>query len=237
MIGAGFIGQEIAATARALGVEVTLIEAAPDAAGRAARPELGRWFAELHAAEGVDVRLGTHLDAVRGNGRVEELVLSDGTRVACDLVVVGVGVAPATAWLAGSGLDPDGVRTDSEGRTALPGVFAAGDAARTQHWDAAARAGTAAARAMLGLDPRPARAPSFWSDQYGVRIQSVGRLAGADGMRLDGDPRSRDFIAFLTTGDRVTGALLVGRPRALPFVRKMIVGTEAPSTTDNEEAA
>lgn len=248
VVGAGFIGQEIAATARGLGVEVTLVEAAPTPLGGLLGPVLGGWFAALHEAEGVDVRLGTHIDAVRGNGRIEELVLSDGARVACDAVVVGVGVAPATAWLAGSGLEPDGVHVDAAGRTRLPGVFSAGDAAREvdprtgaiercEHWEAAARSGTAAGRAMLGLEPRPAPSPSFWSDQYGVRIQAVGHLPGADGMRLDGELHSRDFTALLTRGERVTGALLVGRPRDLPRVRKLITETDSDTDTDKEQAA
>ncbi len=156
-------------------------------------------------------------------------MLSDGTRVACDVVVVGVGVAPATAWLAGSGLEPGGVRVDPRAGPRCRACSPRAMPPAPSSGRAAARAGAAAARAMLGLPPRPAPHPSFWSDQYGVRIQSVGDLAGADGMQLDGDPRSRNFTALLTTGGRVTGALLVGRPRELPRVRKLLGKTEAPS--------
>ena len=117
-------------------------------------------------------------------------------------------------------------------------MFAAGDAAGSQQWEAAARAGAAAARAMLGLDPRPAPHPSFWSDQYGVRIQSVGHLAGADGMRLDGDLHSRDFTALLTTAAGSLARCSSGARGDLPRVRKLLEAeAEATSTTTNEEAA
>ncbi len=185
IVGAGFIGQEVAATARGFGVEVTMIEALSTPLAPILGEEVGAWFAELHRDEGVKVITGAMLEGARGDERVEELVLADGRTVACDAVVVGVGTGPATAWLRGSGLGESGVRTDTSGRTPLPGVFAAGDAsvpfdprfgahARTEHWDAAAWQGAAAARAMLGEYPGTPPLPSFWSDQYGLRIQYVG---------------------------------------------------------------
>lgn len=248
IVGAGFIGQEVAATARHLGVEVTMIEALEVPLEPILGRELGGWFAELHLEEGVQVRTGAMLDGARGEDRVEELVLADGQRLACDAVVVGVGTAPATAWLAGSGLDPTGVRTDTCGRTALPGVFAAGDAsvpfdprfgvhARTEHWDAAAWQGAAAARTMLGEYPGTPPLPSFWSDQYGLRIQYVGHAHHADGVRIEGSPAERDFEAVFTRGGTPVAGLAVGRPRAIPVLRKRIDEGRWPAKSKVKEAA
>jgi NADPH-dependent 2,4-dienoyl-CoA reductase/sulfur reductase-like enzyme len=248
IVGAGFIGQEVAATARALGAEVTMIEALETPLAPILGAELGAWFGELHLGEGVRVLSGATLESVRGRaGRVEELVLADGRRVPCDAVVVGVGTAPATAWLKGSGLDPKGVLTDAAGRTGLPGVFAAGDAsvpfdprfgehARTEHWDAAAWQGAAVARAILGERPGVPPLPSFWSDQYGLRIQYVGHARHADSVAIDGDPEQRDFEAVFSRDGRPVAGLAVGRPRSIPALRKRIERGHSPDK-DREEAA
>jgi NADPH-dependent 2,4-dienoyl-CoA reductase/sulfur reductase-like enzyme len=247
IVGAGFIGQEVAATARGLGVEVTLIEALETPLAPILGEQIGAWFADLHREEGVRVMTGTMLEGARGSERVEELVLADGTTVGCDAVVVGVGTAPATAWLRGSRLDETGVRTDTSGRSVLPGVFAAGDAsvpfdprfgchARTEHWDAAAWQGTAAARAMLGEYPGTPPLPSFWSDQYGLRIQYVGHAHHADAVLVDGDPRNRDFEAIFTRSGVPVAGLTVARPRAIPFLKKQIENGHWPAQAPREEA-
>jgi ferredoxin len=125
------------------------------------------------------------------------------------------------------------VRVDAAGRTAIPGIFAAGDASaeceprrsayvRTEHWEAAARQGASAARAMLGLQTPAAAPPSFWSDQHGVRIQFVGDTHGADRLEIDGQPAASDFTALFTHNQRPVAALIVGRPHALPELRKRI---------------
>jgi NADPH-dependent 2,4-dienoyl-CoA reductase/sulfur reductase-like enzyme len=248
IVGAGFIGQEVAATARSLGVEVTMIEALQEPLEPILGPELGRWFAGLHLDEGVRVRTGAMLEGARGDGRVEELVLADGQRLACDAVVVGVGTVPATAWLRGSGLDVAGVRTDTSARTSLPGIFAAGDAsvpfdprfgvhARTEHWDAAAWQGAAAARAMVGEYPGMPPLPSFWSDQYGLRIQYVGHAHHADSVEILGSPKERDFEAIFTRGGIPVAGLAVGRPRSIPPLRKLIDGGRRPAESKVKEAA
>ena len=230
IVGAGFIGQEVAATARRLGVDVTLVEAAPTPLHGVLGPRLGAWFAGLHRAEGVRVELGAAvaeaLPAVAGEP-VRELVLGDGRSIAADVVLVAVGVAPDTRWLAGSPLAGDGIPVDVSGRTAVPHVYAAGDVARTpagrcEHWEPAARLGTAAARAILGLEAAAAPCASFWSDQYGVRIQLVGEAAGADTVEIDGRPDARDFTAVLRRRGALHGALLVGRPRELPHWRRRL---------------
>ena len=162
--------------------------------------------------------------------------------------MVGVGTEPATAWVDGSGLDGSGIRTDTAGRTRLPGVFAAGDAslpfdprfgdhARTEHWDAAAWQGAAVARAMLGEYPGVPPLPSFWSDQYGLRIQYVGHAHRADAVVVEGDPDERDFEAVFTRSGVPVAGLAVGRPRAIPALRKRIDGGHWPATNREEEAA
>jgi NADPH-dependent 2,4-dienoyl-CoA reductase/sulfur reductase-like enzyme len=247
IVGAGFIGQEVAATARRLGVDVTMIEALEAPLAPILGPELGGWFAELHRDEGVRVLTGAMLEGARGVDRVEELVLDDGAVLACDAVVVGVGASPATRWLGGSGLEVDGVRTDTAGRTKLAGVFAAGDAsvpfdprfgvhARAEHWDAAAWQGAAVARSMLGEYPGTPPLPSFWSDQYGLRIQYVGHAHRADAVALDGDPTSRNFEAVFTQSGNAVAGLTVGRPRAIPALRMQIDRGHFPAA-DREEIA
>ncbi len=248
IVGAGFIGQEVAATARRLGVEVTMIEALETPLAPILGAELGAWFAGLHRDEGVRVLTGAMLEGARGSGRVEELVLADGTVLACDAVVVGVGTLPATGWLEGSGLEAGGVPTDTAGRTKLAAVFAAGDAsvpfdprfgvhARTEHWDAAAWQGAAVAKSMLGEYPGTPPLPSFWSDQYGLRIQYVGHAHRSDAVAFDGDPASRDFEAVFTQSGVAVAGLTVGRPRAIPALRKQIDRGHFPAANREEIAA
>jgi 3-phenylpropionate/trans-cinnamate dioxygenase ferredoxin reductase subunit len=234
VIGAGFIGLEIAATARKLGLEVTLVEAGSSPLAAVLGPELGEWFARLHAAEGVDVRTGLTVDRVDAAGSVRALRLSDGSVIAVDHVVVGVGIEPDVAWLGGSGLDVSaGIPVDAHGQTAIEHVFAAGDAAATfdercgrhvpgSHWEAAGRQGARVARVMLGLDPGAAPVTSFWTDQYGLRIQYVGQGRLADSIEIDGDLDGRSFTAIFSHAGRAVAALLVDRPRFLPAVRKLI---------------
>jgi 3-phenylpropionate/trans-cinnamate dioxygenase ferredoxin reductase component len=234
VIGAGFIGLEIAATARRRGVEVTLVEAASCPLIGVLGAEVGGWFARLHKAEGVDVRTEVTVDRVRSNGSVRALRLSDGSVVAVDHVVVGTGIDPDVGWLADSGLDVSrGVPVDIHGRTAIGHVYAAGDAAATfdeelgyhvpgSHWEAAARQGARAARVMLGLEPGAAPLTSFWTDQYGLRIQYVGQSRGADSIEIDGDLQTRNFSAIFSRAGRTVAALLVDRPRSLPAARELI---------------
>jgi 3-phenylpropionate/trans-cinnamate dioxygenase ferredoxin reductase subunit len=234
VIGAGFIGLEVAATARELGVEVTIVESGACPLAGVLGPVLGGWFARLHRAEGVDVRTGVTVDRAAANGTVRALCLSDGSVVGVDHVVVGIGVDPDVGWLAGSGLDVSaGVPVDADGRTAIERVFAAGDAAATfdegcgrhvpgSHWEAAGRQGARAAHAMLGLDPGAASLTTFWTDQYGLRIQYIGNSRDADAIEIAGDPESRNFSAIFLRAGRAVAALLVDRTRSLPAIRKLI---------------
>lgn len=234
VIGAGFIGLEIAATARRLGVEVTIIEASACPLENVLGPELGGWLARLHRAEGADVRTATTVNRVQGRGTARRLCLSDGSVLETDHAVVGVGISPEVGWLADSGLDASGgVPVDAAGRTAIEHVFAAGDVAATfdagrgrhvpgSHWEAAGRQGTRAARAMLGLDPGAAPLTSFWTDQHGLRIQYVGQRRAGDALAVEGDLEARNFTATFSRAGRAVAALLVDRPQCLPAARQAI---------------
>jgi NADPH-dependent 2,4-dienoyl-CoA reductase/sulfur reductase-like enzyme len=236
IIGAGFIGLEVAATATRLGVDVTIIEAAEAPLAAILGPMVGSWFAALHRQEGVVVHVGARLARLHGRTTVTAIELDDGRRIACDAVLVAVGTEPATDWLRESGLGDRGVPVDAGGRTAVPGIYAAGDASRpfdkrsgahvrTEHWEAAARQGAAVARAILGLDPQARAIPSFWSDQHGLRIQYLGHAHAGDAVHIDGDPDARDFAATFTRGARPVAALLVGRPHALAQTRRLLEQT------------
>lgn len=232
--GAGFVGLEVAATARALGVAVTVVDPARAPLERIVGARLGGWLAQLHRDEGVDLRLGGAIaELLRARGRVRAVRLAGGERLACDALLVAIGAAPATGWLRGTPLAGAGVAVDGAGRSAVANVFAAGDAARpldprsgrherSGHWEAAGRLAVAAAHAMLGLQPPPATADGFWSDQHGTRIQLLGDPRAADDVRIDGDPSARDLRALYLRGGRVVAGLLVGRPRALPALRTLI---------------
>ncbi len=234
VVGAGFIGLEVAATARARGAEVIVVEAAPAPLTRVLGAELGNWFADLHRSEGTEVLLSAQIAKFDGTGdRAEWIELSDGRRIECDAILIGIGIEPDTLWLEGSGLEPDGVLVDARGQSGAPGVYAAGDAARafdpelgeyvrSEHWEAAARQGAQVARAILAQDPLPPALPSFWTDQYGLRIQTVGDTSRAGELAFDGDPGSRDFsVLMLREGVPVAG-MAVGRPRAIPALRREI---------------
>jgi 3-phenylpropionate/trans-cinnamate dioxygenase ferredoxin reductase subunit len=230
VIGAGFIGQEVAAAARAAGAEVTLIEVEQFPLVGLLGPQLGSWFAEMHRSEGVELVFEQSVSAVNGDTVVESLTLGDGRQITCEHVLVAIGVVPDLAWLESSGLPVAGVPTDLAGRTPLPDVYAAGDAAAfhdafldrgvlSGHWEAASRQGAQVANTILGRDLSPPALSSFWSDQYGVRIQYLGHAQLADGLTIDGDPDARDFAALYTRGDSLIAALVVGRPRAVAELR------------------
>ena len=224
VVGAGLVGLEVAATARRLGAEVTVVEAGPAPLAAVLGAPVGSWLTDLHAEEGAAVVCGTQVAAVHGAGRADALELSDGRRIECDLVLAAVGMAPATEWLAGSGLglERGAVTTDAQGRTALPGVYAAGDAAGAGHWEAAVRQGTGVAGAILGLPAAAAGVASFWSDQHGVRLQFAGTTAGHDRVEVDGDPEARDARALFLRRERPVGGLLLNRPRELPALRRLL---------------
>ncbi|ORW08286.1 NAD(P)/FAD-dependent oxidoreductase [Mycobacterium kyorinense] len=224
VVGGGFIGAEVAATCRSMGLGVVLVEKADSPLLAALGKELAPRWAELHRDHGVDVRLGVSVDAFVGDGRVEAVRLTDGSLVPADVVIVGLGVTPATDWLDGSGLRvDDGVVCDATG--AAEGgtdVVAAGDVARwwhplyerhlrTEHWDHAGRQGAAAARTLLaGRDAAEAYAeiPYFWSDQYHVKVQMLGVPTGYDVLEIvEGAPDAWEFVAAYGRDGRTIAVL------------------------------
>ncbi len=237
VVGAGFIGSEVAASCRARGLEVTLLEPLPVPLGRGLGTRMGEVSAELHRDHGVDLRCGVGVTGFEGARRIERLTLSDGSKLAADLVVVGVGAAPETAWLEGSGLRlENGVVCDSF-CAAAPGVFAAGDVARwrnplfdedmrIEHWSNAVEQGTYVAERLAGTDvgAQPfAPVPFFWSDQYEVKIQFAGRMRGDDEVRVvAGSVAERKFTALYGRAGRLTGVLTFSRPRDLAKFRRLI---------------
>lgn len=224
VIGAGFIGSELASTARKRGLEATIIEALPTPLVRATGHEMGAAIAALHELNGTRLLCGVGVAALEGDGKVERVVLADGTTIEADLVVVGIGVIPSVQWLEGSGLTiENGIVCDENLWTGVPGVYAAGDVAnwfnptlderqRMENWTAAAEQGAAAAR--NALDPENARpygtVPYFWSDWYDVRIQFVGSPDADEVLLVDGDPADGGrWVALYRRGDRLIGALTV----------------------------
>ena len=221
VLGAGLIGQEVAATAGKLGAHVTLVEAMDLPLGRALHPELAQWLVELQRAEGVGVRLGVGVETFEGDGAtLKALVLADGSRIELDLLLVAIGVQPETEWLPAPVAD----------LVARPEIFAAGDVAGGDHWEAAAHQGRSAARAILGTEPAPAPVTSWWSDIHGLRIQGLGSPDGADALEIDGDLAERSFTAIATKAGVPVAALAVGRPRELPRLRQLLT----PPSPDQE---
>jgi NADPH-dependent 2,4-dienoyl-CoA reductase/sulfur reductase-like enzyme len=238
-IGAGFIGCEVAATARALGLDVTVIDIA-DRPMTAFGPDIGAWVASLHRSHGVDLRLGTGVSAVEGDGRVEAIVLDDGSRVETDVAVVALGAVPETGLLEGSGLAlGPGLRCDATLTSVSdPDVLAAGDVAswphpladgdqlRVEHWANAVEGGRVAGRNML-LEPEKRRPhdalPSMWSDQYGLRIQVAGLPSGSDSSHvLEVEPDGDRRVVACSRSGRVSAAIAVAAPRRLGWYRQHV---------------
>ncbi|MVU80700.1 FAD-dependent oxidoreductase [Nocardia sp. ET3-3] len=235
VIGAGFIGSEVASSARKRGLPVTLVEALPTPLVRAVGPVMGSACSSLHVANGADLRCGVAVSAIEGTGSVERVRLSDGSVIEADLVVIGVGAAPATDWLEGSGiLVNNGVVCDSYLCTSAPGVYAAGDVARwynstfarlmrLEHWTSAQEQGAVAGR--NAVDPTNAEpystVPYFWSDWYGSRIQFVGVPEGED-FEIFGSVREGRMLALYGNGDHVTGALALNRQPDIMKLRALI---------------
>jgi NADPH-dependent 2,4-dienoyl-CoA reductase/sulfur reductase-like enzyme len=240
VIGAGFIGLEVAATARQQGCSVTVLEGAPAPMIRGLGPDMGLAVASVHGRHEVEMRCGVQVHAIEGDGtRVTGVRLADGEFVPADVVVVGVGVAPAVEWLNDSGLAlRDGVLCDSTLNAGVPGVYAAGDCARwpnlafeghddvemrVEHWTNAAEQGAAAARNMLavarGEQPEAyVSVPFFWSDQFESRIQFVGRAHGGDDIHVFAGSTDGAFAALFGWEGRLRGVLGVSMPKmVMPF--------------------
>jgi NADPH-dependent 2,4-dienoyl-CoA reductase/sulfur reductase-like enzyme len=233
VIGGGFIGLEVAATASEMGLEVAVVELAPVPLSRVLGDEVGLWFRDYHQQRGVDLRLGAVVDEIEHNPGASKVRLRDGTVLSADLVVAGVGAVPTVEWLAGSGLDlGDGVRCDEALRTNAPDVVAAGDVAswynplfdetmRVEQWNNAVTHGRHAAATLLGAGDSCAVVPYFWSDQFDAKMRFVGRSNAAFDVQVVESSESRLVVLF-GRDSRLRGALCVNAPRQLALYRKAI---------------
>ncbi|WP_033292675.1 NAD(P)/FAD-dependent oxidoreductase [Amycolatopsis jejuensis] len=237
VVGAGFIGAEVASSARALGLDTTVIEGAPAPLGRSVGTEMGSLLGNLHRRHGTVLSCGVGVAELHGAQRVEAVELTDGRRLPADLVVVGIGARPATGWLADSGLRiGDGVVCDATLCAGPPGVYAAGDLARwpnplfdepmrCEQWTNAVEQGRHVARNILAgaAGARPfAGSNYFWSDQYGIRIQYAG-ITGADEVRtVAGSVDSSRFLALYRRDRHVVGALALDSAKQLVRAKTQI---------------
>lgn len=245
IIGAGFIGLEIASTAQACGVSVTVFEAGAVPLAPVLGPEMGALMTQLHRDHGVDVRTSVSVTAVRTTDTGVQIDLSGGGTFEADAVVIGIGITPNVAVAAASGLAvEDGIVVDAVGRTSVPGVFAAGDVARrfsaragrhvrVEHFDNASRQGVAVASAMLGRDAPSDDPHWFWSDQYGLNTQFVGTAAGRPVIR--GDLAALDFTGFYFEGPVLCGAFSVERGEDISAAREMLGRTVDPRALCDED--
>ncbi len=252
VIGAGFIGAEVASTCAALGCRVTVLEALDVPLRNVLGTAIGSHFASLHAAHGVDLRTGVGVQSVRraaagdaetagpGGGTGALVVeLDGGETFHAEVVVVGIGVVPATDWLTDSALTVENGVVCDDRLFAADGVVAAGDVARwlwrhadgeelirIEHWQVAAEAGVAAARSLLaGRPDAPAFTPIpyFWSDQYGIRLQVLGSPRGSDEIHIaDGSLQEGKFLALFGRADRLRAVMAIGKPRQLMGFRPLL---------------
>lgn len=234
VVGGGFIGLETAASARACGLDVTIVEAGAQLMSRAVPPSVASAVARKFAAERVAVRMQAPPVRFEGRGRVESVVLPDGSAIAADIVVVGIGAAPNVALAEAAGLEVgDGILVGGDGRTSDSDIFAAGDVAnrlvpgldarrRLEAWEPAMDQGGIAATAMLGGDPRPERAPWMWSDQFDWNIQTVGYPGLADRETVHGNPDGDSFLVLQTLGGRLVGAVGLNRGKDIAHCRRAV---------------
>ncbi|MEU2597289.1 FAD-dependent oxidoreductase [Streptomyces hirsutus] len=235
VVGAGFIGSEIASSALSLGCEVTVVEAGQWPLERALGAEMGLACVELHRRAGVAVHLGTAVHNIEPHDDGLTARLSNGVSLAVDLVVVGIGASPNTAWLDGSGVAvEDGAVCDAGLETTVPGVFAAGDVARwhdpaaghtvrLENWTNAAEQGALAGRRAAGMPSTPyAPVAYFWSDWHSTRIQMLGTSAADEVVVLDGNPADGEWVAAYRRGDSVVGVLSVARPSETMKYRRLV---------------
>jgi 3-phenylpropionate/trans-cinnamate dioxygenase ferredoxin reductase subunit len=237
VVGAGYIGLEAAAVASQLGLQVTVLEAMPRVMARVAGPEISGFYAEVHRAAGVDIRLGARLEGFEGVGKVSAARLSTGEQIGCDLALVGVGVIANAELAKDAGIQVgDGVLTDRHTRTSHPDVFAIGDVAfrplahyaggmRIESVHNAIEGGKTAAAAILGLPHPHEEVPWFWSDQYELKLQTAGISTGADTVVTRGDPASRSFAVFYLKEGRVVAADAVNAAPEYMIGKKLVAAS------------
>lgn len=233
VVGAGFIGCEVTASLRSLGVDVVLLEPQPTPLASVLGTEVGSLVARLHTDAGVDLRAGVGLVELRGDGHVTAAVLGDGSVIDIDLVVLGIGSVPVTEWLEGSGIELDnGVVCDDTGRTSAPHVWAVGDVAswqvpggarkRVEHWTNAGEQATVLAKKIVtGESGGVGQVPYFWSDQYDIKIQGLGAVRADDTVHVVRDD-GRKFLAYYEREGRLVGVVGGGLPAQVMKTRMKI---------------
>lgn len=239
VIGGGFIGLEVAATARRRGCHVTVIELADQVLARVADPAVGALVADIHRAEGVHIVTGASVERIEGDAEVAEVICTDGETLEVDVVVVGIGILPNQEIAAEAGIacgpkgTQGGITVDEFGRTSAANVYAAGDVAyhynpilkrhlRLESWANAQNSAIAVARNMV-LDPVPyAEVPWFWSDQFDLNLQVAGAPETWDRLVVRGDPAAKKGIVFYMTGDHVVGATAFNQGREMRFLKKLV---------------
>lgn len=235
IVGGGYIGLETAASLRALGLEVTVLEAAERVLARVTAREVSSFYERVHRDAGVEIRTGAVVEAMAGDHVVRSVVLSDGEHVPADLVIVGVGLVPNTELAAEAGLQvEDGVVIDDLARTSDPQIVAAGDCAinhmarygrlvRLESVPSAGEQAKTAAATLCGKERPISALPWFWSDQYDLKLQIAGVNTGYDEIALNGDPtRDRDFSCYYLQHGRLLAADCVNRPRDFVKAKQMI---------------
>ncbi|HMT26652.1 MAG TPA: FAD-dependent oxidoreductase [Dermatophilaceae bacterium] len=255
IVGGGYIGLETAASLRALGLEVTVLEATTRVLERVTAPDVSTFFERIHREEGIDIRTGAKVAALVGDDCVREVTLSTGESIPTDLVIVGIGVEPRTELAEAAGLTlNDGVVIDEHARTSDPAIVAAGDCAskyiprygrrvRLECVPGATDQAKLAAATLCGKFKSAVSLPWFWSDQYDVKLQIAGLSCGYDQVVLSGDPTvGRSFSCFYLRGGELLAADCINRPRDFmlskqvitqqrPFVRTDFIHTGSPESS------
>jgi 3-phenylpropionate/trans-cinnamate dioxygenase ferredoxin reductase subunit len=234
VIGAGYIGLEVAATCRHLGLEVTVVEALDRVMSRVVAPVVSQFFAAQHAAHGVNILCGAGVKALEGNGHIKTVVLSDGTRLLADFVVVGIGILPVTDIAEACGLTCDnGIAADAHCRTSDPDIFTLGDCAnfpserygrrvRLESVDNAFEHAKTAAATLVGKTVTHDKVPWFWSDQYDLKLLIVGLAEGHDEVVLRGDPATKSFSVCYLKGGELLALDAINHPKDYMAARKLI---------------
>ena len=256
VVGAGLIGSEIAASARGLGCDVTMLETAPLPLPRLLPPLLGQMYVDLHKGHGTELHTAVTVESILDQGGETVVRAVDGRTWSAPVVVVAIGMDPATGLAEAAGIEVasphsgGGIVVDASGQTSIPGIYAAGDVAnmpngvlggrhRVEHWQNAQNHGTAVGKAMAGADSTFVEVPWCWSDQYGINLQVTGWPEASHDVRIRGSIDDHDFSAFFLDGDRILGAVTIGRPGDVRQARKWIAAGERlrPDVLADEDAA
>ncbi|MGB0553784.1 MAG: NAD(P)/FAD-dependent oxidoreductase [Alphaproteobacteria bacterium] len=234
VIGGGFIGLEVAASARQRGGSVTVLEIADRLMGRGVPHSISQYFLDLHRDNGVDIRLGTGVERIDGDGAVSGVTTSSGERLDADMVVIGVGIIPETGLAEDAGLKvANGIVVDEFCRTSAADIYAAGDVTshfspfagrhiRLEAWQCAQNMAIAAAKVMCGEEAAYSEVPWMWSDQFDTNLQVAGLPDSWDNIVERGDAASGNYIGFVLDGEKIAGAIALNQPRDLRLARRMM---------------